>query len=182
MNGLSRAQQRPGPAPTSVNEVLRQPGRPLRRSVEGQSEGQYQPAIPSGRHLLAHELVHVAQGAAGSADLLHRFEAPEHQDFGDRGLVDLAAFLQTREGAEFGEKLGGTTALQDLRRDPFFQGKKFRVHDVELTVGDIIAMAGDFYPSLADLVPIPLSCGRSATPFAKSAKASSRGKSRTGEG
>ncbi|MGH4009588.1 MAG: eCIS core domain-containing protein [Pseudonocardiaceae bacterium] len=237
MGDLSRARQRPGPAPTSVNEVLRRPGRPLRRSLEGRSEdrpssgrpaapraasgylrvsasdtsheaeaerlagpvaggaelpshlawdfsrvrihtdsrastsarevgaraytvgtdivfaeGQYQPATPAGRRLLAHELVHVAQGAASSADLLHRFEAPEHQDFGDRGIVDLAAFLQTREGAEFGEKLGGTTALQDLRSDPFFQGKKFRVHDVELTVGDIIAMAGDFYPSPADLV------------------------------
>jgi Domain of unknown function (DUF4157) len=116
------------------------------------AEGAYQPSTLAGRRLIAHELVHVGQHRPGSADIVHRFAAPEHQDFGDRGLVELETFLQTKEGLEFGRKLGDPTALQDLRNDPFFQGKKFKVHGVELSAGDIIAMAGDFYPSPADLV------------------------------
>ena len=115
------------------------------------AEGAYQPSTHAGRRLIAHELVHVGQHRPGSADIVHRFEAPEHQDFGDRGLVELETFLQTKEGLEFGRKLGDPTALQDLRNDPFFQGKKFKVHGVELSAGDIIAMAGDFYASPADL-------------------------------
>ena len=116
------------------------------------AEGQYQPGTRAGRHLLAHELVHASQSRTGPAGTVHRFEAPEHQDFGDRGLIELETFLQTREGAEFARKLGHPTALQDVRSDPFFHGKKFRVHGVELSVGDIIAMAGDFYPTPMDLI------------------------------
>ena len=116
------------------------------------AEGQYQPATRAGRRFLAHELVHAAQSRSGPAGTVHRFESPEHQDFGDRGLVELETFLQTREGAVFARKLGNPAALQDVKSDPFFQGKKFWVHGVELSVGDIIAMAGDFYPSVMDLI------------------------------
>jgi Domain of unknown function (DUF4157) len=115
-------------------------------------EGQYQPATHDGRHLLAHELAHVSRAAADPAPTLYRYEAPEHQDFGDRGLIELASFLQTKEGAEFASKLGNPASLKDLRNDPFLKGKKFTVKGVELSVGDIIAMAGDFYPSPADLM------------------------------
>ena len=112
---------------------------------------QYQPESFAGRRLLAHELVHATQAAAGDGATLHRYEAPEHQDFGDKGLEDLAAFLQTDEGRQFGAKLG-SAAAKDLQSDPFLKGKKFVVQNVELTVGDIIAMAGDFYESPMDLV------------------------------
>jgi hypothetical protein len=115
-------------------------------------EGQYQPNTFEGRHLLAHELVHVIQATTDPAPTLHRYEAPEHQDFGDRGIVELADFLKTKEGTEFARKLGNPASLKDLPSDAFLKGKTFRVKGVELTVGDIIAMAGDFYPSPTDLM------------------------------
>ena len=116
------------------------------------ADGQYQPATAAGRQLLAHELVHAAQAIADPVPTLYRYEAPEHQDFGDRGLEELAAFLQTEEGAGFAAKLGNPAAVRDLQSDPFLKGKRFAVKGVELTVGDIIAMAGDFYPTPADLM------------------------------
>jgi hypothetical protein len=115
-------------------------------------QDQYQPASVGGRRLLAHELVHVAHGATGDASTVHRYEAPEHQDFGDKGLEELAAFLQTKEGREFGVKLGSATSLTALQSDPFLKGRKFNVQGVEVTVGDILAMAGDFYASPEELV------------------------------
>lgn len=116
------------------------------------ADGQYQPTTAAGRRLLAHEMVHAAQAGVEPTPMLDRYEAPEHQDFGDRGLTDLAAFLQTKEGADLAAKLGTPAALKDLPSDPFLKGKKFTVKGVELTVGDIIAMAGDFYPTPADLL------------------------------
>jgi len=116
------------------------------------AEGQYQPTTAAGRHLLAHELVHAARGAAEPTPTLHRYEAREHQDFGDTGLTELAAFLLTKEGAEFSKKLGDPDSLKELQSDAFLKGKKFKVQGVELSVGDIIAMAGDFYETPADLL------------------------------
>ncbi|HYB44815.1 MAG TPA: DUF4157 domain-containing protein [Candidatus Methylomirabilis sp.] len=115
-------------------------------------EGQYRPATGEGRRLLAHELVHVASASADLAPALHRYEAPEHQDFGDRGLTDLGQFLQTKDGAEFARKLGNPGLSAELSSDPFFKGRKFTVNGVDLSVGDIVAMAGDFYPSPAALM------------------------------
>jgi hypothetical protein len=113
---------------------------------------QYQPASLAGRRLLAHELVHSAQAAADPTPTLRRYEAPEHQDFGDAGLENLATFLATTEGRAFGATLGSAKAVADLQRDPFLKGKRFTVQGVTLTVGDIIAMGGDFYASPADLL------------------------------
>jgi len=115
-------------------------------------QDQYQPTSAAGRRLLAHELVHASCDADGAQSTLHRYEAPEHQDFGDQGLEDLAAFLQTEGGREFGAKLGSATAATALQSDPFLKGRKFNVQGVELTVGDIIAMAGDFYASPEELI------------------------------
>lgn len=116
---------------------------------------QYRPATAEGRRLLTHELAHVVQAAAEPAPILHRYEAPEHQDFGDSGLTDLAAFLQTQEGVEFANKLGNPASLRELQSDAFLRGKKFKVQGVELSVGDIIAMAGDFYLTPVDLMNAP---------------------------
>ncbi|MBN1204127.1 MAG: DUF4157 domain-containing protein [Myxococcaceae bacterium] len=115
-------------------------------------EGQYQPSTAAGRHLLAHELAHTALASADPAPTLHRYEAPEHQDFGDSGLAELSEFLMTKEGEEFSKKLANPASLKELQSDPFLKGKKFKVKGVELTVGDIIAMAGDFYETPADLM------------------------------
>src|SRR6185503_11240441 len=112
---------------------------------------QYRPERPAGRHLLAHELAHVARAGSDPLQTLHRYEAPEHQDFGDVGLEELATFLQTKEGAAFGSKLSSATAATALQSDPFLRGKRFTVQGVELTVGDIIAMAGDFYATPVEL-------------------------------
>ncbi|MET9686869.1 DUF4157 domain-containing protein [Streptomyces sp. NPDC006514] len=112
-------------------------------------EGQYAPHTLQGRHLLAHELVHVAQG---KADTVHCFEAPEHQAFGDAGLLELEEFLRTPEGAAFGKTLGSGDLTAHIREDEFFRGRKFLVGGVELTVGDLLAMGGDFYTSPAALL------------------------------
>lgn len=115
-------------------------------------EGQYRPETAQGRHVLAHELIHAGQSQYESSPTLHRYEAPEHQDFGDRGLADLADFLQTDEGKVFADQLSQPASLKGLSGDPFLMGKVFLVNGVRLTVGDIIAMAGDFYPDPTHLL------------------------------
>jgi hypothetical protein len=85
-----------------------------------------------------------------------------------------------RKGSSSAGSSGYPIALQDLRSDLFFHGKKFKIQGVELSVGDIIAMAGDFYPSLTDLLNAdPANCGRSAMLYERSGKASWREARRT---
>ncbi|MFG2296014.1 DUF4157 domain-containing protein [Streptomyces sp. NPDC048603] len=107
-------------------------------------EGRFRPDTPAGRHLIAHELVHVAQNRP---DTVHCFEAPEHQDFGDAGLVELEEYLRTPEGAAFARALGTADPAARIREDAFFRGRTFRVNGVPLTAGDLLAMGGDFYTS-----------------------------------
>lgn len=47
--------------------------------------GRYAPDLPAGRRLLAHELAHVVQQSGGGAQVVRRYEAGEHTQFGQTG-------------------------------------------------------------------------------------------------
>ncbi len=119
--------------------------------------GRYEPGIQEGRRLIAHELVHVIQqnSLAGSVGI-QRYESPEHQDFGDKGLKDLAAFLASPEGKQWLEQYKiDPNAVSKLGQDPFLSGKKITVGKLELSPGDVIALMGDFYRSPEALMNAP---------------------------
>lgn len=112
--------------------------------------------------VLAHEVAHVVQSATTPATpRVQRYEAPEHADLGDQALDDLLAFLQTPDGAAWAKKRGLDTAelVAAIQADPLRKaGGKIRVgkravgstgkeETVELSPGEIIAMAGDLYAS-----------------------------------
>ena len=112
--------------------------------------------------VLAHEVAHVVQSATNPATpRVQRFEAPEHADLGDKALDDLLAFLQTPDGVAWAKKRGLDAAelVAAIQADPLRKaGGKIRVgkravggtgkeEAVELSPGEIIAMAGDLYAS-----------------------------------
>ncbi len=115
-------------------------------------------------HVLAHEVAHVVQSATTPAPpRVQRYEAPEHADLGDQALDDLLAFLRTPDGVAWAKKRGLDAAelVAALEADPLRKaGGKIRVgkrtvgtgpgapqETVELSPGEIIAMAGDLYAS-----------------------------------
>ncbi len=112
--------------------------------------------------VLAHEVAHVVQSATRPAvPRVQRYEAPEHADLGDQALDDLRAFLQTPDGVAWAKKRGLDAAelASAIRADPLHKaGGRIRVgkravggtgqqETVELSPGEIIAMAGDLYAS-----------------------------------
>lgn len=119
--------------------------------------GRFRPGVPEGRRLIAHELAHVVQHAGGAdAATVRRFESPEHQDFGDKGGVDLAAFLATPEGKQWlNQYTVNPAAVADIDHDPLLKGKKIVVGTLELSAGDAIALVGDFYRSPRALMAAP---------------------------
>ncbi|MGR9053952.1 MAG: eCIS core domain-containing protein [Gammaproteobacteria bacterium] len=119
--------------------------------------GQFSPDSYRGKQLLAHELTHVVQqDSTPTVSAVQRFESPEHQDFGDKGLKELAAFLSTPEGKQWLERYKiDPDAVAKLSQDPFLSGKKIRVGNLQLSPGDVIALMGDFYRSPEALMKAP---------------------------
>lgn len=110
--------------------------------------------------VLAHEAAHVVQTALHpGAPRVQRYESPEHEDLGDAALDELLAFLQTPEGVDWARtrKLDATALVRSIQADPLRQaGGKIRVgrravgqegteQAVDLTPGQIVALAGDFF-------------------------------------
>lgn len=110
--------------------------------------------------VLAHEVAHVVQSATDPhAPAVQRYEAPEHADLGDAALDELLAFLQTPDGIAWARarKLDPAALATAIRADPLRQaGGKIRVgtrkvgdtgqeEPVDLTPGEIVAMAGDLF-------------------------------------
>jgi hypothetical protein len=113
--------------------------------------GRYRPESPDGRRLLAHELAHVAAPAPG---LLQRYEAPEHQDFGDPD--ELIKFIKDPKNAEWAKKLGAPDAQKSLLKDPKASGPGLKAGGgTPITTGDAIALVGDFYASPQALAAAP---------------------------
>ena len=111
--------------------------------------GLFAPGTHQGRWLIAHELAHVLRNTQSSGqNTIRRYEAPEHQDFGDKGFRELAEFLKTPEGMKWVEqhKLNPKAAAE-LDQDPILRGQKIMVGKLQLTPGDVIALMGDFYRS-----------------------------------
>jgi hypothetical protein len=131
--------------------------------------GAFRPEIAAGRSLLAHELAHVCQNTRlSSGPLVQRYEAPEHQDIGDRYLRELLTFLQTEEGALWTQQPGFNrdALVAQILRDPIQRGAKIRleprvnpetgaIENVELTPGEIISLMGDLYGSVEQLANAP---------------------------
>ena len=84
--------------------------------------GTYDPGSQGGQELIAHELTHVVQ-QTGS---IQRFEANEHKEMGDQGSAD-------NKGNAQKIKLGKAP------------------DQLEVTFGDITAMAGDFFGSVQEI-------------------------------
>lgn len=85
--------------------------------------GEYAPATPAGRRVLAHELAHVMQARRGAPPALRRFASDEHKSLGD----DAGSAAHTDINI-------GTDAVPDY-----------------LTFGDAVALAGDYFGSLDEL-------------------------------
>ncbi len=133
-------------------------------------EGQYAPETTAGKKLLAHELAHVCQnGGPDIQPMIHRYEAPEHQDLGDEYLRNLLTFLQTGEGQRWAQSLGFNrdTLVSQIQADPIFRGGRIRLRSevnpqtgrlehVELTPGEIIALMGDLYGTWEELAAAPV--------------------------
>ena len=112
--------------------------------------GRYAPHTDEGHWLLAHELAHAMQtGQNPKSQMLLGYEGPEHRYFGDRGARELLAFLRTSDGAAWAmqQGLASDHLIQQLEADPFVgKAARIRVREgLELTPGEIIALAGDFY-------------------------------------
>lgn len=119
--------------------------------------GQYAPAAGQGKRLLMHQLAHVMPNAANSGQgVIRRYEAPEHQDFGDKGFKELAEFLRMPEGKKWVEQYKlNPKAVSELDQDPMLKGKKIVIGKIELTPGDVIALMGDFYRAPQALLNAP---------------------------
>jgi len=98
----------------------------------------------------------VQQPAVGSdPHIIRRYESPEHQDFGDKGLKDLSEFISTPEGKKWIEQYKLDKAVSNLNQDPFLKGKKITIGKLELSPSDVIALMGDFYRTPQALLNAP---------------------------
>lgn len=153
-----------GPAAARSAEGVRARAFTLGRDVVF-GAGEYAPHTRSGHWLLAHELTHIVQGGD---QVIRRYEGFEHQAFGDEYLDGLMAFLATDRGEHWARSLGfDPGALRgQIRRDPLFRGGQIRLryersaetgrlHPVELTPGEVIALMGDFYETWEQLAAAP---------------------------
>jgi hypothetical protein len=126
----------------------------------------YAPNQALGRHIVAHEVAHVIQGALQpAAPAIHLYESPEHEDIGDVGLADLLDFLQTDDGRAWATKRGLDAAalVKQIQADPLKAaggkitagvrkvGDKGDKEKVGLTPGEVIALSGDFYKTPDDI-------------------------------
>lgn len=104
-----------------------------------------------------------------SSSLVQRYEGPEHQDIGDRYLLELLAFLQTEDGQEWARALGlnRDELVEQIRRDPMSRGRRIslgprlnvesgQMENVDLTPGEIISLMGDFYGTVEELASAPV--------------------------
>jgi hypothetical protein len=85
---------------------------------------------------------------AVSAMRVDRFESPEHQDLGDKGLRDLREYLLTPEGTAWAQRhhLEPRKIAAEISSDRMFQGGRVRLKSgVFLTPGEVISLMGDFY-------------------------------------
>lgn len=130
----------------------------------------FRPETAVGRHLLAHELAHVAADEPG---VLRRYESFEHKALGDRYLEELRTFLATEEGGQWAQKAGFDAAelVRQMQTDPGRPGQKIQLQPgLSLTPGEIIALMGDFFGSwqaLANASPGELRAASKAGPDAK---------------
>jgi hypothetical protein len=149
-----------------------------RRSLSGRSEGagslselpqhatarplRLQAALQAQAQLGNHQVQRMLKQNEQS---LQRFESPEHQDIGDAHLESLYEYLQTRQGQAWAGRHGLPSDLaQQIAQDPVRQsgldprvrGKIFTTHSgVKLSVGDVIALMGDLYPTWQAILNAP---------------------------
>jgi hypothetical protein len=88
---------------------------------------------------------------------LQRFESPEHQDLGDAHLQSLYEYLQTAKGKAWAQTHGlPPNLMEEIGQDAMRRGKKLRTQSgVALSVGDIIALMGDLYPTWQAVLNAP---------------------------
>jgi Domain of unknown function (DUF4157) len=130
--------------------------------------GAFRPGTGPGRRLLAHELAHVVQQNRVGVARLQRYEAPEHQDLGDRFPQELLAFLQTPQGARWAQERGldRNALVAQMKADPLLHGGRIHLpprvnaatgttESPELTPGEIISLMGDLYGTVDELANAP---------------------------
>lgn len=106
--------------------------------------------------VLSHELAHVRENVRGqSPGALKAYESYEHRYLGDEGLLAVRDFVGTEDGRRWAARLGYDPRVlgAQIDADPMARGGKIRVRDgLELTPGEIVALAGDFYGSPEALI------------------------------
>jgi len=120
------------------------------------------PNTGRGARLLAHELAHVVQQQAVAQFPvgIQRYEGPEHQDLGDKYADELFDFIQTEEGKKWAaeRKIDAVKLVRQMADDPVRRNKKIKVRtDLELTLGQIISLMGDFYATWQAMKAAPKS-------------------------
>jgi hypothetical protein len=99
------------------------------------------------------------QRSAGNravAQLISRYESPEHMDLGDRYAKELGAFIGTDEGRAWVKQYGLEQDVKGLDSDWYAQGKRqIGGASRTLTPGQIIALSGDFYETWEKFAAAP---------------------------
>jgi hypothetical protein len=123
------------------------------------NQGQYSPDSDSGKKLMAHELTHVMQQKPAGTNLIQRYETPEHQDVGDKDLVELNEFLKTKAGKKWASKYGydPKQLVAGIEADPFFRGAKVHGLNMDLSWGEAMSMMGDYFGTWQSLHDAPKS-------------------------
>ena len=73
----------------------------------------------------------------------------------DKNLEELFLYIQTEEGKQWVKARGinPIKLLKEMEQDPIYKTKKIRVREgLELSPGNIIALMGDFYAHLLQVM------------------------------
>ena len=98
----------------------------------------------------------LARSLAAAPRTLARYESPEHEDLGDRYAADLARWIVTDDGQAWVAKYGLQQAVKGMETDWYALGKrKLGGAAQTLSVGEIVALSGDFYESPEALAAAP---------------------------
>lgn len=105
--------------------------------------------------VLAHEVAHVI---APPSAVLARYETPEHRSMGDAKLEELKEFLASSRGGEWARQNKVDPSTVASLSSGVGVGVTFligRRRGVRATVGDVVALMGDFYATPAELLNAP---------------------------